>query len=86
MSAVAITTLVIVGLLIVALAAYLITIAVFLRKVIKTLGLVTFGVRAISHRTEPIGELVTQINEDLQTVDGALGDLVEQARPRKEVV
>ena len=40
-------------------AFYLITIAATLRKVSHTLGLVTFGVRAIEKQTEPIGPVVT---------------------------
>ncbi|MDP8958871.1 MAG: hypothetical protein M3N51_06650 [Actinomycetota bacterium] len=79
MSAVAIVTVVVVGLLVLALAAYLITIALILRRVIDTLGLVTFGVRAIAHQTAPINELVTGINADLKHIDQALQGLVAEA-------
>ena len=48
-------TLVEVAILVVVLALYLIVIAAKLRKISHTLGLVTFGVRAIEKQTEPIG-------------------------------
>ncbi|MFP5332618.1 MAG: hypothetical protein ACLGHX_09720 [Acidimicrobiia bacterium] len=76
MSAVAIVTLVLVGVLIAALALYLIRVALMLRTVIDTLGKITFGVRAIAHRTEPIAELVTGIHEDVAAMDRALAALL----------
>lgn len=78
MSAVAIVTLVLVGVLIAALALYLIRIALMLGSVIDTLGKVTFGVRAIAHRTEPIEELLTGIHEDVAAMDRALAALLEK--------
>lgn len=71
----AIVTLVLVGLLVAALAFYLIWVVLLLRRVHDTLGKVTFGVRAIAHRTEPIGPTVAAINEDLDAVAGALEQL-----------
>ena len=65
-------TLVEVTLLVVVLALYLIAIARTLRKVAKTLGLVTFGVRAIEKQTEPIGPVLRDINAALEQVAGAL--------------
>lgn len=76
MPAVAIVTLIATGLLVVALAVYLIVIAWNLRKAVDSLGLITFGVRAIAHRVEPVEPLATQILEDLTVVDDALGDLL----------
>lgn len=76
MSAAAVVTLVGVAILVLALASYLITIAWYLRRSVDTLGLVTFGVRAIAHRVQPLEELVGQIEDDLATVDDALGDLL----------
>lgn len=86
MSAVVIVTLVLVGVLIAALALYLIRVAVMLRTVIDTLGKVTFGVRAIAHRTEPVAELVTGIGEDVAAMEGALTALLEKksSRPQEE--
>ena len=50
------------AILVVVLAVYLIAIAATLRKISKTLGLVTFGVRAIEKQTEPIGPVARDIN------------------------
>ena len=67
-----IVTLVEVALLVVVLAGYLIAIATTLRRVSKTLGLVTFGVRAIEKQTEPIGPTLREINGALEKVAAAL--------------
>ena len=72
-------TLVEVLLLVVVLAGYLIAIAATLRKVSHTLGLITFGVRAIETQTAPIGPRLRDINAALEQVAGALG---EAGRPR----
>ncbi len=72
-------TLVEVLLLVVVLAGYLIAIAATLRKVSHTLGLITFGVRAIEMQTAPIGPRLNEINTALEQVAGALG---EAGRPR----
>lgn len=61
--------------LVVVLASYLIIIAAKLRSVSHTLGLVTFGVRAIEKQTEPIGPVVTDINGALEGVAGALEEV-----------
>lgn len=62
-----------------ALAFYLIRVVIILRSVNDTLGKVTFGVRAIAHRTAPLGELLTPIKTDLEAVadalEGAVADL-----------
>ncbi len=76
MPAAAIVTLIATGLLVVALATYLIVIAWNLRKAVHSLGLVIFGVRAIAHRVEPVEPLATQILDDLTVVDDALADLL----------
>ena len=67
-----IVTLVEVVLLVVVLATYLIKIAATLRNVSKTLGLVTFGVRAIERQTAPIGPVLRDVNGALEQVAGAL--------------
>lgn len=77
MSPVAIVTLTLVGVLIAALALYLIRVSVMLARVIDTLGKITFGVRAIAHRTEPVGEVLTGIAEDVATMEAALTGLLE---------
>ena len=65
-------TLVEVLILVVVLALYLISIAATLRRVSHTLGLVTFGVRAIEQQTAPLGPVLTDINGALEQVAGAL--------------
>lgn len=76
MPAVLIVTLVVVGLIVAALAFYLAWVVVLLRTIHDTLGKVTFGVRAIAHRTAPLGPLVDEINGNLIPVADALEALV----------
>lgn len=78
-------TLVEVLLLVVVLAGYLIAIAATLRKVSKTLGLVTFGVRAIDRQTEPIGPRLRDINAALEQAAGALDSHADAQRQRAGV-
>jgi hypothetical protein len=63
-------------LLVVVLAVYLILIAAKLRSISKTLGLVTFGVRAIEKQTQPIGPVLADINGALEGVANALESVV----------
>src|SRR5262249_23987831 len=64
------------AILVIVLAVYLIAIAASLRKVSHTLGLVTFGVRAIEKQTEPIGPVPADINGALRQVADALEPVV----------
>src|SRR5262245_17358865 len=64
------------AILVVVLAVYLIAIAATLRKISNTLGLVTFGVRAIEKQTEPIGPVARDINGALEQVADALESVV----------
>ncbi|HHC09022.1 MAG TPA: hypothetical protein ENK55_09935 [Actinobacteria bacterium] len=80
MNVAAIVALVAVGTLVLALAYYLVTVIVLLRRLIDTLGKITFGLRAIAHRTEPVNGIVAEIVEDLAAVDAALSVLVETKR------
>ncbi len=82
MSAAAIVSLVIVGLLVAALAFYLAWVVVILRRLVDTLGKVTFGVRAIAYRVEPIRPWVTETNSDLSAVGNALEALVAKVRAK----
>jgi len=75
MSLAAIVSLVLVGVLVAALAFYLIWVVLILRRAVDTLGKVTFGVRAIALRTEPIGPLVADVNANLGAVADALEGL-----------
>ncbi len=65
--------------LVLALAGYLIKVVLVLRHVNDQLGKITFGVRAIAHRTAPVGPIVTAINTDLVAVASALEATVAQA-------
>jgi uncharacterized protein YoxC len=69
-------TLVELAILVVVLAVYLIAIAASLRKISHTLGLVTFGVRAIEKQTEPIGPVAADINAALEQIADALESVV----------
>lgn len=75
-TALIVATLVELVLLVVVLAVYLVVIAATLRKVSKTLGLVTFGVRAIEKQTQPIGPVLGEINGALEQVADALAGVV----------
>ncbi len=62
--------------LILALAFYLIRIILQLSELIRTLGLITFGLRSIAHRTEPVADVVAAIEADTSAIDGALSALL----------
>ena len=72
MPAAGIVTVVIALVIAAALAYYLIRVVIVLRAVNDSLGKVTFGVRAIAYRTEPLGELLTPIKTDLEEVADTL--------------
>lgn len=72
MPAAAIVSIVIAAVLLGAVAGYLVKVVFVLRAVNDSLGKVTFGVRAIAHRTAPVGPVVTAINTDLVAVGDAL--------------
>ena len=74
-------TLVEVALVVAVLAGYLIAIAATLRRVSHTLGLVTFGVRAIERQTAPIGPTLKEINAALEGVAGALDEAAKPKAP-----
>lgn len=72
MSAAAIVTLILAGLLVGALAFYLTWVVLIVNHVNDTLGKVTFGVRSIAHRTGPVGPALTDVNGNLTAVAEAL--------------
>lgn len=80
MPLVAIITIVIALVICVALAYYLIRVIMVLRAVNDSLGKITFGVRAIAHRTAPLGELLTPVRSDLEDVADAVEAAVESVR------
>jgi uncharacterized protein YoxC len=67
-----IVTIVIALVICVALAYYLIRVVMVLHEVNDSLGKITFGLRAIAHRTAPLGELLTPVKLDLETVADTL--------------
>ncbi|MDP9397444.1 MAG: hypothetical protein M3P96_06275 [Actinomycetota bacterium] len=79
-------TLVEVAALVGVLAGYLIAVAAALRRISRTLGKVTFGVRAIESQTRPVGPALAAVAEDLEAVAGVLGaaspDRSAQSVPR----
>lgn len=81
MPPVAIATLAVVGLLVAALAFYLTWVILLLRSIHDTLGKVTFGVRAIAHRTAPLGPMLGEVNGNLIPVADALEELVGTVAP-----
>lgn len=68
----AVITIVAAALTVLVLAAYLINIALVLRRVDTKLRAVTGGLHLVTQRTEPIGSIVGDINNDLAGVDKAL--------------
>lgn len=81
MSAAAAAALVVTGVLVAALAFYLLWVVAILSRLTDTLGKVTFGVAAIAHRVEPVQRLVGEINGDLIGVAEALEALATDVRP-----
>jgi len=82
-SAAAIAALVVTGVLIAALAFYLLWVVVILRRLTDSLGKVVFGVAAIAHRVQPVESIVGEINGDLTDVADALEALVADLDPRR---
>jgi hypothetical protein len=80
-SAAAIAAIVVTGVLVAALAFYLLWVVVILRRLTDTLGKVVFGVASIAHRVEPVEGLVGEINGDLIGVADALEALADDVRP-----
>ncbi len=68
----AVITIIGAALTVLVLAAYLISIALVLRRVDTKLRAVTADLHVVTERTEPIGSIVGEINNDLTGVDDAL--------------
>lgn len=84
MSLQAIATLVAVGLIVAALAFYLVAIALSLRKTLFTLGTLEVGLRAIADRVEPLREVLTDITEDLKGAHEKTQRLAEHVDEKEE--
>ncbi len=72
MPAAAVFTIILAVLTVLVLAAYLISIARVLGRIDARLRAVTAGLHLVPERTEPIGSIVGEINNDLAGVDDAL--------------
>ena len=68
-----VVTLVEVAVLLLVLVGYLLAIARTLRTTSRTLGLITFGVRAIEKQTEPLGPVLRDVNDALTKIAAAFG-------------
>ncbi len=84
MSGAAIAAVVVTGVLVAALAFYLIWVVFLLRRLTDTLGKVVFGVDSIAHRVQPVGMLVGGINANLGAVADALETLARDLDPQDE--
>jgi hypothetical protein len=80
----AIAAIVVTGVLIAALAFYLIWVVLILRRLTDTLGKVVFGVASIAHRVQPVEGLVGDINGNLGAVADALETLVRDLDEQQE--
>lgn len=69
-------TLLLVGVLVVALAGYLTVIAYLLNKTTFTLGTVLIGVRAIAFATEPVEPVVKAIGQNVGDIEDALSGVL----------
>ncbi len=83
MSPAAVAAIVVTGVLVAALAFYLIWVVMILRRLTDTLGKVVFGVGSIAHRVQPVEGIVAEINADLTAVAGALETLAADLRPHR---
>jgi hypothetical protein len=68
----AVITIICAALTVLVLAVYLISIALVLRRIDAKLRAVTAGLHLVPQRTEPIGSIIGEINNDLAGVDNAL--------------
>jgi len=84
MSSAAVAALVVTGVLVAALAFYLIWVVLILRRLTDTLGKVVFGVGSIAHRVQPVGPVVTELNADLGAVADALEALARDLAPEQD--
>lgn len=71
-------TLIAAGLIVVALAVYLITVAALLWRTVSNLKAIKGAVDSIATLTEPIGPIVEAINSDLSAAAGALAAILGQ--------
>ncbi|MGH3621139.1 MAG: DUF4383 domain-containing protein, partial [Sciscionella sp.] len=80
MPLVAVVTIIGTALTVLALAVYLISVAVGLHRINSRLGKINAGLGLVVERTEPVGAVVQEINQDIAGVNGALQDVLNKPR------
>lgn len=68
-----------IALVLAVLVTYLVVITRTLRRINRSLGQVSFGVRAIESQTAPVGESVVRVNGQLSQLADAFDDLAVAA-------
>jgi hypothetical protein len=81
-SLLAILTLIVIGLIVVALAASLVAILVQLRRILSTLGKVNVGLRVIAQRVQPLEPILAEVNRDLAAVRDRLAGVLRRRKQR----
>jgi hypothetical protein len=81
-SLLAILTLVVIGLLVMALAVSLIAILVQLRRSLSTLGKVNAGLCVIVQRVQPLEPILAEVNGDLAAVRDRLVGVLRRRKER----
>jgi hypothetical protein len=81
-SLLAILTLVVIGLIVVALAVSLVAILVQLRRILSTLGKVNVGLRVIAQRVQPLEPILAEVNRDLAAVRDRLAGVLRRRKQR----
>lgn len=75
MNVVVVATLVVLGVFIAVLAAYLIVVATTLRRANRAVAKIVFAIHDIGVRAEPLNQLIDEINDDVAAVERELGRL-----------
>jgi|SRR5438270_2686797 hypothetical protein len=83
MGAATVVTLLGVAIAVAAIALYLINICVILNHVSFTVGTVIVGVKSIAMATEPLAEVVRDIQNNIAAIDEDLEVLVTGGKPRE---
>lgn len=78
MSAAAIVTLILAGVVVLVLATYLLYVGWMLQRVTGSLSDIVSGLREVGRVTEPLGDLVDAINEDLTHVEASVDQLADK--------
>lgn len=79
-----IVTLIAVGLVVAALAVYLIWVALLLRRVSFNLGTIIAGLHSIAFQAEPLGRRLQRINGGLETSRQTLQQFLEQKQRQSQ--